>query len=129
MKKLRFSLLISATVWLLVACATQAGGPNGGGGSSVNSGSEPPLPAGSQEAVAAAKKDLSQRIGKPVEQMFVVSVNEVDWSDSSLGCPEPGQFYAQVITPGFRIILSDGSSPYEYHSNRGNHTIRCVSIR
>lgn len=28
------------------------------------------------------------------------------WNDSSLGCPEEGKFYEQVLTPGYQVQLS-----------------------
>ncbi len=46
----------------------------------------------------------------------VVSVESVEWPDSSLGCPQAGMMYAQVITPGYKIVLSAGGQSYEFHS-------------
>ncbi|HIQ06039.1 MAG TPA: hypothetical protein EYH31_10220 [Anaerolineae bacterium] len=76
-------------------------------------------------AVAAAQKDLIHRLGKEVE-ISVESVEPVQWPDSSLGCPEPGKMYAQVITPGHRVILRAGDQTYEYHT-AGTHAVLCPS--
>ncbi len=38
-----------------------------------------------------------------------IQVEAVDWPDAALGCPQPGQMYASVITPGYRIALEAGS--------------------
>lgn len=43
------------------------------------------------------------------------SAGNVTWSDTSLGCPQPGQVYAQVLTPGYRITLYAPTLIYEYH--------------
>jgi hypothetical protein len=64
----------------------------------------------------AAKDDLSQRTGIPKSDIKVQAVEAVEWPDSSLGCPRPGMMYAQVITPGYRIVLEAGGKTYEYHS-------------
>ncbi len=39
------------------------------------------------------------------------------WPDTSLGCPQKGMMYAQVITPGFRVVLAVNDQDYEYHTD------------
>jgi len=67
--------------------------------------------------VDLAKKDLSERLNIPPGDITLVKEEAVDWPDTSLGYPEEGMMYAQVITPGFRIILKAGDKLYEYHSD------------
>lgn len=83
------------------------------------------IPPGAEAAVAAARKHLAERLQKSEQEIAVGRVEPVDWSDSSLGCPKPGMMYAQVITPGYRIILAAGGITYEYHSGRGGNAIPC----
>jgi hypothetical protein len=64
----------------------------------------------------AAIDDLSKRTGIPKSDIKVVSVQAVQWPDTSVGCPQPDMMYAQVITPGYLIILEAGGKMYEYHS-------------
>lgn len=64
-----------------------------------------------------AKLDLSRRMGIAIASVKVESVQAVEWPDASLGCPQPGMMYAQVITPGYRILLKAGDEAYEYHSD------------
>lgn len=66
--------------------------------------------------VDLAKKDLSERLNIPVEEIKLVKEEAVDWPDASLGYQE-GMMYTQVITPGFRIILKARDKLYEYHSD------------
>ena len=82
-------------------------------------------PEASEPLVELAKADLANRTGIDREQITVVSVRAVDWPDASLGCPEPGMFYAQVITPGYRIVLSHDGDRYEYHTDRSNRVVLC----
>jgi len=49
----------------------------------------------------------------------------VEWSDASLGCPKPGFAYAQVITPGYRIVLTAGQQQYEYHTDKSRAVVLC----
>ena len=41
------------------------------------------------------------------------------WPDASLGCPEPGMMYAQVLTPGILVVLSYGGELHRYHGGIG----------
>lgn len=87
--------------------------------------SSAPIPGGAEPAVERAKEDLANRKGIDEEQITVISVEVVNWPDTSLGCPQPGMMYAQVITPGYRILLSYGGQTYQYHSDRGDHVVYC----
>ena len=44
----------------------------------------------------------------------VVTFSATDFPDASLGCPQPDQMYAQVITPGYQVILAVSGSEYDY---------------
>lgn len=67
--------------------------------------------------VDMAKSDLAGRLSIVVEQVRLVKQEKKDWPDTSLGFPEKGKAYAQVITPGFVIILEANGRQYEYHSD------------
>ena len=83
-------------------------------------------PAGPETAIALVKEDLAKRLGATVEKITVLGVEAVEWPDTSLGCPQPGKTYAQVITAGYRIILKAGGEQYEYHSdNEGRQLVLC----
>ena len=48
----------------------------------------------------------------------VTSVEAVEWPDSSLGVPEQGKMYAQVITPGHRVMIRiPGGEILEVHTS------------
>jgi hypothetical protein len=59
----------------------------------------------------------------PTQEVEAVLFEPAEWSDASLGCPEPGKAYAQVITPGYRIVLRVGEKEYELHSDREGLTV------
>jgi len=67
--------------------------------------------------VDLAKKDLSERLNIPTGDIKLVKEEAVDWPNPGLGYPEDGMNYAQVITPGFRIILKAQDKLFEYHSD------------
>jgi hypothetical protein len=78
-----------------------------------------------QALVDQAKTDLAQRLSLSANDIDVRDVTEVEWSDSSLDCPQPGMSYLQVITPGYRILLDVNGQVYEYHSNRDTYVVYC----
>lgn len=68
--------------------------------------------------VAQARADLAKRLGLPEASIQLERASAVDWPDSSLGCPQPGFMYSQIVTAGYRIVLSANGKQYEYHSDR-----------
>jgi len=81
--------------------------------------------AGSQNtALNIAMSDLAQKLNIPLNEISTSKVESVQWPDASLGCPQPGMMYAQVVTPGYRIVLSAQGQEYEYHADL-NRAILC----
>ena len=84
-----------------------------------------PAASGLQNLIEKAKGDLAQRLSISADQISFVEATEVEWSDSSLDCPQPEMAYLPVITPGYRILLEARGQSYEYHSNRDAYVIYC----
>jgi hypothetical protein len=49
-------------------------------------------------------------------KIIVKSAEVIDWGDTSLGCSKEGMMYAQIITPGYKIMLSAEGKDYDYHA-------------
>ncbi|MGQ9501114.1 MAG: hypothetical protein ACUVSF_09110 [Anaerolineae bacterium] len=77
-------------------------------------------------AVQLAVEDLVQRFAAVRSSIRVIRAAAVEWSDTSLGCPKEGMMYAQVITPGFLVLLSVEGRVYEYHTDRGHYAVLCM---
>jgi hypothetical protein len=99
---------------LLCACAPSGipYSPPGEGGFPE----KPPTQPSQEEAVALAKQHLAAELKISPEQITVVSIEKVDWPDTSLGLPKPDMAYAQVIVPGFKITLRALEQDYVYHA-------------
>jgi hypothetical protein len=67
-----------------------------------------------QSLVEVARANLAQRLAVETEAVGVHSIEEAEFPDASLGLPEPGQTYAQVLTPGYTIKLIAEAQVYEY---------------
>lgn len=76
----------------------------------------------------AVRRVLSQRLGVSPTSLLLITFELKDWPDAGLGCPEPGQRYAQVVTPGFRLVMEttteDPRRRYEYHLNEDATVVR-----
>jgi hypothetical protein len=66
--------------------------------------------------VAKATEDLAARLGISPEDIELLSAVLVTWPDSSLGCPEPGMVYAQLLQDGSVIELGANDRVYRYHT-------------
>lgn len=73
---------------------------------------------------AAARDLLAAEVG--AGDFNLRSAQPVQWSDASLGCPEDGYAYAQVITPGHKLVFELDGATYPVHSNAdGSHMVIC----
>ncbi len=70
-----------------------------------------------EKLIADAKQDLMTRANVTADAITVASAQAVEWRDASLGCPIEGMMYAQVITPGYLIVLKANGQEYEYHAS------------
>ena len=64
-----------------------------------------------------AQRRLSQELSVSVSRIHLVEMHPVNWTDSSFGCPVPGQTYSPVNIFGYRIVLSDGDKQYIFHTD------------
>ena len=82
-------------------------------------------PMNQEQATTAATHAASKYLNLPPEQFSVQNARAVDWPDSSLGCPQPGMMYLQVITPGFKVMLKAGEEIYPVHVG-GTRAVVCA---
>ena len=84
-----------------------------------------PIAADDRTIADKAIQALADYLDLPVTAVSVDSVRAVDWRDSSIGCPQPGEAYMQVITPGHKITLRVDGDVYVVHEANGNAFV-CV---
>jgi hypothetical protein len=112
---------------LLIAVALLAAGCSLVGGSTGPS-APPSVPPAAQGAVDASTSALASRLGVDPGTIALVSVEPTDWPDASLGCPAPDTMYAQVVTPGFLVVLDAQGTTYQYHTDAtGQQVATCTS--
>jgi hypothetical protein len=75
-------------------------------------------------AAAAARRELAAILGAAETDVEVARVTPETWPDTSLGLPEPGFGYAQVVTPGYRVELRAGGRHWEFHATADGTRVR-----
>lgn len=75
-------------------------------------------------AAAAAETLLGEMLGLKVDEIDLVSFERVEWPDACLGFAEPGEMCAEVLTPGWRIVLDAKGQEYEFHADLGGENLR-----
>ena len=63
------------------------------------------------EAVAVSV--VAAQSGLMPDQLIVISLEAVNFTDGSLDCPQPGMAYPQVITPGYWVLLEGDSHSFD----------------
>ena len=77
---------------------------------------QPVTPALEERALQIASRHLSV----PVNELELVQIEPVDWRNSSLGCPQPGMEYMQVITPGhLALVRHESGTIHRVHMSGG----------
>ncbi len=108
MSAVSLCLALFAAAWTS-AHAQGAGGATGGTGEGRSQ--------LEQQLVEQAKERVEIETGVAATDLTLVELTSVEWGDASLGCPRPGEMYAQVITPGYQILLEDASGKrYDVHT-------------
>jgi uncharacterized lipoprotein YajG len=74
-------------------------------------------------AVLEVVSKLSQDLNISISEINIVEFESVEWPDSCLGINQADQACAQVITPGYRVVLEVNNEVYEYHSNQDGTVI------
>lgn len=85
-----------------------------------------PPAADAQPAVLAAQTVLAGQLGLSDPGLVtLVQVLPVYWPNTCLGVTSPGLACAEVITPGYRLVLEAQGARYVFHSNEdGSQTIQ-----
>ena len=81
----------------------------------------------STEALVA-RQVAADALGVSPDAVTVLEIEAVEWRDASLGCPQPGMMYAQVITPGYRAAIEVEGEQYQVHMDANERGTICPPI-
>jgi hypothetical protein len=74
--------------------------------------------------VAIALETTAGALGVAPDTVQLVSIEAVQWPDSCLGVSVTDQACAEVITPGYRIVVEAGGMRYAVHTNEDGSAVR-----
>ena len=102
----------------------QSGGTRRVIGDTVLEPIKPGLDLDKSKAILSAMQALNQATGIPLSEIQVASVEAAQWPDSCLGLPRSDEMCAEVITPGWNIILDTADNIYIFHTDQSGENIR-----
>lgn len=80
----------------------------------------------SSTLVQLAQADLAKRLNVLPSEITLTEIREITWRDGSLGCPQPGMRYKQVLVNGSQIRFEVAGKSYYYHSGGGRGPFYCA---
>ena len=78
-----------------------------------------------ERMIQLARESLAKQFYISEDEIRLATVKSVLWPDASLGCPEPGVIYAQVVTPGFQILFKANGKSFTYHTDETEQVVLC----
>ena len=78
------------------------------------------------DAINAAVNQLSQELNVNVGDVRVVSFKQTDWQDACLGLGQPNESCAQVVVPGYQVVLEVNGQQYEFRTDQTGDVVRKV---
>jgi hypothetical protein len=124
--QIRGSFAVLVLILVLTACGTEGTDTTGTPGTTgVGTDTSTSVQEEDMGLVDEAIVDLATRLGVSETDIELISIEEVTWSDGSLGCPEPGRSYTQALVEGGRIVLGYGEKVYVYHYGDDTQPFLC----
>jgi hypothetical protein len=90
-------------------------------------------PAGEPVEMASVPREVRRAVVAAAAKQFGVAANDVvvtraeqvTWSDGSLGCPEPGRMYTQMLVQGYRVTARSADAQSVFHTDAHGLTVAC----
>ena len=105
---------------------TDTSGTRGGGasnpGASIVSGSLGPV------VLDPILDDAAARLGAARTAVEVVTAESRIWPDGSLGCPQAGMAYTQIVTDGYRVVVRAGARTLDYRGTAPGRFRLCEAV-
>lgn len=77
--------------------------------------------------VQIAQNQAASLLGTTADRLTLTASFSTEWPDSSLGCPQPGMAYSQIVTPGWVLTFDtdDGATELDVHTDDGSRAVIC----
>jgi hypothetical protein len=81
-----------------------------------------------REVRRAVVADAAKRFKVAASAVVLTQVEKITWSDASLGCPEPGRMYGQMLVEGFRVTAKTDGGSLIYNADAGGNVVSCGAV-
>jgi hypothetical protein len=81
-----------------------------------------------REVRRAVVADAAKRFKVAESAVVLTRAEQLDWPDASLGCPEPGKVYTQMLVPGFRVVAKTTEGEMLYHTDTHGTARNCALV-
>ena len=78
---------------------------------------------------SAVLNDTAKRTSKTVAALRVTQVEKENWGDSCLGLAQSGKVCAQVVVPGWKVVVSDGQQEYVYRTDESGKQVKLEDLQ
>jgi len=78
-----------------------------------------------REVRHAVVADAARRFNVAESAVVLTRAEQVTWPDGSLGCPEPGRMYTQMLVAGFRVAARTTAGELTYHTDSRGNVVNC----
>lgn len=75
----------------------------------------------------AVLQDLSSREQIPLRKLEIIDYSQQNWRNGCLNLPKPNELCTQAFVSGWRVVLSDGSQKWIYHTNNNGRSLRLAN--
>lgn len=69
------------------------------------------------QAALAAQDVLIEQLGNLEDELRFVSIDHMEWPDTCLGIRSEGEMCAEVVTPGYKVVMLVGGQQYEFRTD------------
>lgn len=76
------------------------------------------------EVQSAVLEDAARRTSQTVSIFRILDAKPETWTDGCLGLAEPDRLCAQVMTPGWQVVVTDGQRNWTYRTDRSGNLIK-----
>ncbi|MDX1664363.1 MAG: hypothetical protein R3272_11240 [Candidatus Promineifilaceae bacterium] len=75
-------------------------------------------------AVETAREALAGELGIDAESIELLNFEQREWPNACLGLPDPGEMCAEVITPGWQVVLGAEGVAYQVRTDMDGDVVR-----
>jgi len=92
-------------------------------------GNPSPTPVNTETIVKQVESQLAEQDNLSPSDIKIIKIEPVMWPNSCLGIEITGVMCSQVVTPGYRVILSTPQGQVEYHTDEaGQHIVMAPQV-